>query len=142
MSGVSQLVGGAITKPQVNFGFSSGSLASTLTAGTLTRAGVTGITRQYMPFTGSVYGLVASISGTLTSGTITITPLINGTPQPNNTLVIGTGGAKGGVKSWDARVLNMVAGGTVELLYATDAALPGGIAIEVEALTLLENVYL
>lgn len=142
MGGVVQTVGSATTKPQHSYGFSSGSLASTLAAGTLNRAGITGLTRQYAPYQGSVYGLVASISGTLTSGTITLTPMINGTPQPNNTLVLGTGGAKGGVATWDARKLSFLTGGTIELLYSTAAALPGGIAIEVEALTLLENVYL
>lgn len=139
MGNVVQASGIAITKPNFQPGFSSGSLQSTAT-GTLTRAGVTGLTRQYSPYVGSVFGLVASISGTLTSGTITITPLINGIPQPNNTLVLGTGGAKGGIKTWDARKLNLVVGSTIELLYTTAAALPGGIAIELDALILLEGV--
>lgn len=140
MGNMSQLVT-AVTKPQFVQQWSNGSLAST-SNGTLLTNGITGLTTRYMPTTGSVYGMSLSCVGTLTSGTLVITPQVNGTPQPAWTLTLGTGGAKGAAVFQPSRKLNFVQGDTLEFLYGATAVLPGGLAVELDAYIVLESVDL
>lgn len=140
MGNMSQLIT-AVSKPQFVQTWSSGSLASTST-GTLNTNGITGLTPRYMPATGSVYGMSISTVGTLTSGTLTITPQLNGTPQPTWTLVLGTGGAKGAATFQPSRKLNFVLGDTLEFIAGAAAVLPGGLAVALDVYTVLESVDL
>lgn len=140
MGNMSQLVT-AITKPQFTLPWSNGSLASTAN-GTLLNNGITGLTPRRMPAAGSVFGMSLSTVGTLTSGTLTVTPQLNGTPQPAWTLVFGTGGAKGAATFQPSRTLNFNAGDTLELLYGSVAVLPGGLAVEVDVYVVLESIDL
>jgi len=141
MGNVAQIIT-AVRKPQFAHSFSSGSLASTLAAGTLTNNGISGITQKVMPYQGSVYALAASINGTITSGTVTITPMINGTPQVGLATVIGTGGQRGNYNSPGARIYNFNAGDRLEVLYITSAVLAAGSPLQVDILTMYEAVEL
>jgi hypothetical protein len=141
MGNVAQIIT-AVRKPQFPHHFSTGSLASTLAAGTLNNMGISGITQKVMPYAGSIYALAASINGTITSGTVTITPMINGTPQVGIATVIGTAGQHGNYNSPGARIYNFNAGDRLEVLYTTAAVLSAGSPLQVDVLTMYEAVEL
>lgn len=140
MSNVAQSIN-ATRKPQFSYGWAVGSLAESVT-GTLTNTAVSGLYRRYMGYQGSVYALVASLSGTLAGGTVTVTPVVDGTPQPNFALVLSTPGAKGGIIAQDARKINFNVGSTINLIYTTDTFSVAGQALEVEVQTMFEAVEL
>lgn len=140
MGNVAQIIT-AVRKPQFDYPFTNGSMSET-TTGTLVAGGVTGVSRQYLPAQGSVYGINASFGGTLTSGTVTFTPVINGTPQPAFVATTLTAGARGASQLGDARVYPFNAGDTIGLLYTTSALAPAGLAVKAELLVLFESVEL
>lgn len=141
MSNVAQSIN-PTRKPVDKVMFSNGSLAAS-TTGTLALNGVTSLSQKYIEDNASIYRLVATIggtAGTLTSGTITFYPTINGTIQTAFTLVVGTGGAAGGVKSQDARKTKVKQGDVVGVLYNTATVAPAGIPVELDVMFLKENV--
>lgn len=143
MGNVAQIIT-AVRKPQFAHSFSTGSLASTLAAGTLTNQGITGITQKIMPYSGSVYALAASIEGTITSGTVTVSPMINGTVYLYNPLgvQIGTGGQRGNYTTEDARIVNFNAGDRLEVVYNTAAVLAAGSPLQCDVYVMYESVEL
>lgn len=140
MSNVAQLVT-AVRKPQFSYPFTTGSLAQS-TTGTLVNTGVSGLNRRYMGYQGSVYALVATLSGTLAGGTVTVTPVVDGTPQPNWVLVLSTPGVTGGVLAQDARKTSFNQGSTLQFLYTTDTFSVAGQGLEVEVQVMFESVDL
>lgn len=126
-------------QPHISYSFSAGSLSQAAT-GTLLPSGVTGATVRVMPSRGSVYGLMGSYSAALTAGTVTLTPLINGTPKVAIQVTNSAASAKGVYGIKPARIATFEPGDTLSIVYTTSGLDAAGIGIIVDAMCVYENI--
>lgn len=131
----------AVKHPQFVYTYQATDLAAT-TTGTLVGQ-QTDVTARTMISRGSVFALSVAMSGTLTSGTLTLTPAINGTLQ-SSTLELerNTAGDRYFYKAINGRAVNFVAGDRLEVHYETASLSPTTLDIVCDVYTLLENVEL
>lgn len=128
-------------QPQMALPFSVGSL-SQATTGTMLNTGITGHSTRVMPSRGSLYGLVGSYSTALTAGTVTLTPLINGTVHTALQVTNAAANAKGVSKLISGRVVTFNQNDTLQIVYTTAGLNSAGGALEVDALVVYESIDL
>ncbi len=129
----------AVRQPQMTYPFSAGSLSQAAT-GTLLPSGITGASYRVMPSAGSVYGMVGSYSAALTAGTVTLTPVINSTPQPALQVTGHAANAKGIYGLLPARIASYRAGDTLSIVYTTSGLNAAGIGIIVDVMCFFEDI--
>ncbi len=129
----------AVRQPQMNYPFSVGSL-SQATTGTMLPSGITGQSVRLMPSRGSVYGLAGAYSTALTAGTVTLTPVINGTPVPALAVSNKAASAKGVYGLFPARIANFQAGDTLAIVYTTSGLNAAGGALVVDTYVFFEDI--
>lgn len=132
----------ATRKPQFTISYYGTDIAASAT-GTLTRLGAA-VTSWRAPYAGSVYALAMGITGTLTSGSMTVTPMVNTTPKPAFALTLNTAEATSAATTQEGRKTTFAAGDTLSLLYtAAGNFLPdGSMDILVDCYVMLEGVEL
>lgn len=114
----------AIKKPQHILSFQA--INVTGTDGTLNVAADTNVavTQRVMPFGGSVYAQAVNLSGTITTGTLTAYPTINGATLTNLATQLGIPGDQYDYTSGDGRVNNFVPGDRVGVVFVADTVAP------------------
>lgn len=129
----------ATRKPQFMYTYQASNLAGTAT-GTLTGQ-QTDVLDRTMIGDGSVYGISVQLSGTITSGTLIVTPAINGTLQTSHISLTrnaaGTQFYHGKIEGRQARFLE---GDELRVFYQTVSLTPTTLDIICDVYVILEDI--
>lgn len=133
----------ATRKPQFPYAFQFVNVTGT--DGTLNVAADTNVavTQRVMKDAGCVTGLAVSLSGTLTSGTLTVYPTINGATLTDLAVELGLPGDQYDYDAVDGRVYNYAAGDRLGVVFVNASVSPDNSRdMLVDVYTMVENLEL